>query len=136
MSETTNSTNAAAILNENATTATVAFANGLGKPYTYRVEKSIAATLKLKDTVAVRNSDGNYAFGQVSEIHDESQIELSSRLNYAWIVAKIDYSGVEAQIEAERQIVQQIRNAERQRIREQIAKEYLPAIETPAVEQN
>lgn len=136
MSETTNSTNAAAILNENTTTVEIVFNANREGTYTYRVEKSVAATLKPKDEVVVRNTNGIAAFGTVVEVHDESQIELSSRLNYAWVVAKIDYSGIEAQIEAERQIVQQIRNAERQRIREQIAKEYLPAIETTAVEQN
>lgn len=100
-----------ALLQKGYTTVNVRFDTG-GPLYTYKVSKTIAATLA-KDGLVVVPAQNAFKVVKVVEVHDEPQIDVHKPLALKWVVQKVDTTAYDDQTAREAEAIQKLQVAER-----------------------
>ena len=83
--------------------------------YTYKT----VLTLEVGDYVAVNVASNNRILPQVTEVHEEPELDPDSEIEYKWILCSVDLTKVNDLIAIELSIVEKLNATKRKRAREQ-----------------
>ena len=110
--------NIAIIANDNVTTLKAAFswAGNNDKPYTFKVERSLAETLKADDAVVVDSKNG-LSVARVISVDEFSDVEPDSDVDFRWAFQKVERPELDRLIAEEGKIVTQLKTAQRENIK-------------------
>ena len=97
--------------------------NSIPTEYTYKCLKSIK--LEVDDIVVVLTPDGFHKCVTVTEVHNIPKLDYDSRINYKWIVGKVNTSVYESILEQEEILKERIMELEIESKRQ----EYLKTID-------
>jgi hypothetical protein len=95
-------------LQNNYYTISVAFLEGGGGAYTYKVPNEIE--LEVEDRVVVYSHD--FKIARVLAVHEVADIDFNSNYDYKWIAGKVDAQAYLERVEPEKQTTVEIKRAE------------------------
>lgn len=84
---------------QNARTCSVVFP-GSNRKYTYKVPEGMELTVD--DRCVVDSPSSGLTVVQVTEVHDESGIDVEAAFKYKWLVSKVDLEGYNALLAQEK----------------------------------
>ena len=85
------------------------------REYTYKT----MLTLEVGDHVAVSVASNKQLLAQVTEVHEEPELDPDSEIEYKWILCSVDLTKVNDLIAIELSIVEKLNATKRKRAREQ-----------------
>ena len=101
------------------------YVEGLTKLYTYKAKKG---SYKPGD-VAVVETNGQYKFVRIAIVDETPNIDPYASFEYQWLIQKIDFTDYQKALDAEKTLMEYLRNAERTQLIDSVkneVKESLP----------
>lgn len=113
-----NSANAAALVRDDITTLGLTH-HGDSTIYTYKCLRSLAETLKLRDSVVVVNTNG-IRLGVVTKIDEEPDIDAFDKYTLCWAFQRVDTELLQTLEEQDSEIAKKIEAKQRENVRRQV----------------